>query len=166
MSQADQIAIRREFVARCLRRGMSQRKIQRELFQEGYSSPSNPEKPISIGTVNRDVQKIRIEWAERRIQSIDDWVSEEIAKLDSLENVLWEKLHALDDIHEIDKMISQIVKVADRRAKLLGLDAPTRMKIGADEGLSDIMGRVADAKERLYLRLENLVDSRRTEEPD
>jgi hypothetical protein len=113
---------------------------------------------LGLGTINRDCQKVRAEWAERRVQSIDEWVGEEIAKLDGLEDVLWKKLEALDDVGEIEKMTSQILKVADRRAKLLGLDAPTRMKIGADESLAGVLERVSDAKERLYNKLTSILE--------
>ena len=46
-------------------------------------------KSVSLGTISRDVQALRAEWAKERAQVTEERVGEEVARLDELEKVWW-----------------------------------------------------------------------------
>lgn len=107
-ARQDEIAARRQQVALLRMTHMTQEQIANRLG-------------VSIGTVNNDLQAIRAEWSERRTQGYDSWVSEEVAKLDSIEQAWLPKALKGDD-----KAVSRVLAIMDRRSKLLGLDQPER----------------------------------------
>lgn len=77
---------------------------------------------VSMATVSRDLQAVRDEWAERRTQRYEDWVAEEIAKLDAMEKT-W--LPAALNGRELNaNAVRQVLAIMDRRARMLGLDKP------------------------------------------
>lgn len=78
---------------------------------------------VSIGTVNADLKAIRDVWQERARTSIEEWVGEELAKLDRLERSLM-PLALQGQATAADRVLS----VMDRRAKLLGLNKPERFE--------------------------------------
>ena len=78
---------------------------------------------VSVGTVNADLKAIRDAWQERARTSIDEWVGEELAKLDRLERSLM-PLALQGQATAADRVLS----VMDRRAKLLGLNKPERFE--------------------------------------
>ena len=74
---------------------------------------------VAQSTVSRDLAAIRDEWLERRMTAYDDWVAEELAKLDELERSLL-ALALAGQTSAVDRVLG----IMDRRAKLLGLDKP------------------------------------------
>lgn len=78
---------------------------------------------VSVGTVNADLKAIREAWQERSRTSIEEWVGEELAKLDRLERSLM-PLALQGQATAADRVLS----VMDRRAKLLGLNKPERFE--------------------------------------
>jgi Trp operon repressor len=78
---------------------------------------------VSVATVNRDLAVVRAEWAERRTQSYESWVAEELAKIDLLERAILPSAIAGDD-----KAQARIVQFMDRRARMMGLDKPERFE--------------------------------------
>ena len=78
---------------------------------------------VSVGTVNADLKAIREAWQERARTSIDEWVGEELAKLDRLERSLM-PLALQGQATAAERVLS----VMDRRAKLLGLNKPERFE--------------------------------------
>ena len=114
----DEIIIRREAIAAMRARGLTLRQIRENL--------KNLDPPIEVshGTISRDVQIIRAEWKQKATESIDEWIARELADLDELEKQAWR-----------EKRYDLVLKIKDRRAKLLGLDKPMRTEItGADGG--------------------------------
>jgi transcriptional regulator with XRE-family HTH domain len=107
-AKLDEIAARRQQVATLRLAHLSQAEIARKLG-------------VSVGTVNADLQAIRQEWAERRRSSFEEWLDEELAKLDRLERALL-PLALQGQATAADRVLS----VMDRRAKLLGLNKPER----------------------------------------
>lgn len=77
---------------------------------------------VSVATVCTDLQAIRDEWAERRSTSYEDWVGEELAKMDRLERMLLPRAIA-GDYAAVDR----IVNIIDKRARMLGLNKPELM---------------------------------------
>jgi Trp operon repressor len=78
---------------------------------------------VSVATVNRDLAVVRAEWADRRSQSYESWVAEELAKIDLLERAILPAAIAGDD-----KAQARIVQFMDRRARMMGLDKPERFE--------------------------------------
>jgi sigma54-dependent transcription regulator len=78
---------------------------------------------VSVATVNRDLAVVRAEWADRRTQSYESWVAEELAKIDLLERAILPSAIAGDD-----KAQARIVQFMDRRARMMGLDKPERFE--------------------------------------
>jgi len=78
---------------------------------------------VSVATVNRDLAVVRAEWAERRSQSYESWVAEELAKIDLLERAILPAAISGDD-----KAQARIVQFMDRRARMMGLDKPERFE--------------------------------------
>lgn len=74
---------------------------------------------VSVATVNGDLKAIRDEWADRRTTSYEEWVGEEIAKMDRLERTLLPQA-IVGDYAAVDRILA----VMDRRARMLGLDKP------------------------------------------
>ena len=71
-----------------------------------------------------DVDAIRAEWEEKRLQSTDTWVARELAVYEELEMQAWR-----------DGDLAEVRRVSEARRKLLGLDAPGRQEItGPDSG--------------------------------
>lgn len=81
---------------------------------------------VSHGLVGKDMQEIRKEWAQRRVQDYDEWVSEEIAKLDALERA-WLPL-AINSRQPDGVAAQRVLQIIDRRSKLLGLDQPQQLQ--------------------------------------
>lgn len=112
----DEIIIRREAIAAMRARGLTQRQIRDSLLN------MKPPIEVSIATVNRDLKIIRAEWKQKATESIDEWIASELADLDELEKHAWR-----------EKRYDLVLKIKDRRAKLLGLDKPMRTELtGAD----------------------------------
>jgi transcriptional regulator with XRE-family HTH domain len=107
-AKLDGIAARRQQVATLRLAHLTQAEIAKRLG-------------VSVGTVNSDLQAVRDEWAERRRTATDEWLSEELAKLDRLERALL-PLALQGQASAADRVLS----VMDRRAKLLGLNKPDR----------------------------------------
>jgi len=67
----------------------------------------------------------------------------EVERLDSLLNGLWQRRH-------VPEITDRILRIMERRAKLLGLDAPTRTELtGKDGGAIE----VDDARESIQRKL-------------
>lgn len=71
-------------------------------------------------TVSRDLHWLRSEWSARARASIEEWVEEELAKLAAMERPLLDRAMADGDGSAVDR----VLRIMDRRAKLLGLDRP------------------------------------------
>jgi len=110
-AKKDQIAQRRHLVATMRLAHLTQQEIADRLG-------------VSVGTINADLKAVREEWAERRRETYDDLVAEELAKLDRLERALL-PLALQGQGPASDRVLS----IMDRRARLLGLDRPTRHEV-------------------------------------
>ena len=80
-------------------------------------------KPYSLGTIQADIDWLKADWRNRAGQDYDDWVAGELAKLDELEAAAWQ-----------EKEYIVVLRCMERRAKLKGLDAPTRQEISGEGG--------------------------------
>lgn len=79
---------------------------------------------VSVTTVHFDMKAVREMWIERATADHSEMVAEQIAKLDALERTL------MPDALKGDlKVVEQILKIIDRRSKILGLDQPQRHEV-------------------------------------
>jgi hypothetical protein len=104
---------RRRTVAAGLLAGLSLRDIARGLN-------------VSLGTVQADAKAVRQEWAAERVQQYEALVTEEGARLDALMVRHWQAAVSGDVA-----AAAIVLKIIDRRCKLLGLDAAQRVELQA-----------------------------------
>lgn len=159
------------FCSNLFLRGYTYREITERLNEEnarrgvGYT--------ITIPMVYWDMQQLLIEWKRERMENIDDYVTQELRKLDKMEVELWEawersktgKLReknrqnakprkVLEDGDNPEyygyeetttetsagnpKFLDLLLNVQQRRAKMLGFDAPIKVDIpGLKENLNN-----------------------------
>jgi transcriptional regulator with XRE-family HTH domain len=106
----DAVEERRQKVSALRLMHYTQREIAREL-------------DVSASTVNRDLAAVREEWATRRTQTYEQWVAEELAKIDLLERAIMPAAISGDD-----KAQARLVQFMDRRARMMGLDKPQQFE--------------------------------------
>lgn len=85
---------------------------------------------ISPATVVRDLEWLRAEWRAERLRNTDEIVAEELAKLNELEAGLWQQ--ATFGGKGQTFAVEQVLSIMERRARLLGLDAPTTINVTAE----------------------------------
>lgn len=93
---------------------------------------------VPRGTVHHDIVALRREWQEHRLRDTEQIISEDLQRLELIEKAILGAALA-GDYHAIDRLL----KVQERRARLLGLDAAIRVK---DETVT------AEEMERLLLQ--------------
>lgn len=111
---------RRRLVASLLlqRPGISQRQIVEALEKHGHINSATGE-AWSLATINGDIADLRQEWQARAARNVNEWIAEELAKLDALEAIAWN-----------NKDLRTVLACMKRRADLRGLDAPKRLELG------------------------------------
>lgn len=100
---------RLEFVAEMTLMGFSPKQIASRLG-------------ISVNTVKKDQEKIRIRWQENRQKSYSQFIEEDLATQQML-------MRALEDGIKMGswKHVETALKITERRARVLGLDHADRM---------------------------------------
>jgi len=148
----------------------SRRSKVAELHAQGYrTATAIAERLTELGwkaanrrTIGHDLIVVRGWWRDAGVKSMDEWMLEQLAKLDRIEQVAWDAWEkstgprersrtgkttgdaGARTIAQIDKQDSHgdprylaiIYQCIDRRCKLLGLDKPTKVIIG-DEQIND-----------------------------
>jgi hypothetical protein len=81
---------------------------------------------VASSTISDDVKAIREQWRERTVSDYGAFLAEEMAKLDQLEwKVLPQALTGDMNLRAVDRELG----IRDRRARLLGLDSPSRVEV-------------------------------------
>lgn len=119
-SNDDLIQKRREKVARFRLQGLSIREIVLALASEKIVNPDT-KKPFEVGTIHGDLEALKSEWAANAARDASEFISEQLAELDELKKSAWK-----------DKRYDVVMKCMERRAKLLGLDKPTKIDATSD----------------------------------
>lgn len=135
-----EIAVRRKQVAALYRMKMTEEEITIALKKSGVN--------VSQPTVSRDITFLVSQWKEGAAGDIEDRKIRDVVALDYLEleaNSLFlaykKKNDQLDEggnllygdkLTEILKIMDSILKIMDRRAKLLGLDIPIKVNLDAN----------------------------------
>lgn len=77
---------------------------------------------VSISTVGRWVQEGMDQWKKQAVKYAEDIVLMEEKRLDRMLAGVWSRAKAGDDA-----AVDRVIKIMDRRAKLLGLDKPSKV---------------------------------------
>lgn len=144
-------------------RGYTYREISR-LLNEHNQKEGRTYTITAVG-VYKNMQSLLVEWKKERMKNIDDYVTQELRKLDKMEVELWaaweesktgklrekkrnseraRKVLNSDDPQDYygydetttessagnPRFMDLLLNVQQRRAKLLGYDAPVKMEIG------------------------------------
>jgi hypothetical protein len=104
--KAAEIELRRKKVATNLLAGLSYRAMAEALG-------------VSLGTVAADVKIIMGRWQREQISQMAEVIAVETVRLDRALNAIWDKVLAGDR-----GAINTMLKIMERRTRLLGLDAP------------------------------------------
>lgn len=102
---------RRTRVAEMLLARISEREMARKLR-------------VSLGTISHDVAAVRAEWLAHRTTNVEQIASEDLARLERAEAAIWTQIEG-GKLLAIDRLLA----IMERRAKLLGLDAPSKVDI-------------------------------------
>jgi hypothetical protein len=103
--------------------------VARLVGQEGYTLREAAKAlGVGLGTVHRDMQACRATWASEQAQHIDSTVREELAKLDRVEASMMNLATGSPRANTRIKATLAVVRVQERRAKLLGHDAPAKVE--------------------------------------
>ena len=84
---------------------------------------------VSLGTVANDVKIILGRWQREQVADAEKYVQIELRRLDRAINAIWNDVQD-GKLTAIDRMI----KLMERRAKLMGLDAPQRHQLTGQDG--------------------------------
>lgn len=111
-----------------------------ELFAGWTYRAIAKEHGVSIGTISHDVEVIREQWRDRAAASYDAHVTEALARLDV---VVEELIRAIRDGDM--SVVPALVRLEDRRARLLGLDKPAQFEISGTVQVEDLEAKKARA---------------------
>lgn len=102
--------------------------------------------------VGYDLKVIRGRWARSGIRDFDAARAQELAKIDRLESEYWEAWErVVPDDRTAPQYLSGVMSCIDRRCKLLGLDAPTKIAPTDPSGENPYMGLSDDDLRRALL---------------
>ena len=121
LTQAPRLAFqedRRKRVAEALLRGLNVRQIATEL-------------DINKNTACADVQAVRQEWREDRINNHDELVAEELQRLEALYAAHYPK--AIAGSRDSAQVL---LSISSKRCRILGLNAPTEVRLEATMSLT------------------------------
>jgi len=84
-----------------------------------------PAYPLDLPQVVSAMRQVWVWWRAKRKEALDDLLAAELAKLDRLEAELWPIILGT----HVERALSatqRLLQVSERRARFLGLDAPSR----------------------------------------
>lgn len=103
--------------------GITQREIVGALIKAGIMNEAKGGAPWSLGTINADVKAVNARWMAESTRNMGEARSQMLARLyDLREKALGEKRYEL------------ALRIEERIAKLLGLDAPARTEVTGSDG--------------------------------
>ncbi len=130
MSQGDspsvKLAERRPVVARLHLRHKKPAEIHQELVEKGHE--------CDIRTVYRDIEALEAMWQKELIDDPVAKKAQELAEVEEAEGECWLQYAATKD----RLWLSELRGWKERKAKLLGLDAPARQEVKADVAVEHI----------------------------
>jgi len=130
---------------------------------------------VSTASVRGDLDRISEEWKETRVGCFDLFVQHQSTCIDKDEADLRARLIELDETRNIDpikkldavvRVYAHVLRLMERRSKLLGLDKPSELRVTHTEVKQTIQSIIAvivdevqdpDQRERIGHRILNLV---------
>lgn len=134
-------------------------RVAEAYFQDGKRVEDiAKEEGVSMGAIYYDIKCIREEYYESRLAKTTDWIKDQLAKLDFIEDQAMEawfrsigkstktskeknasgavvkEFVTEEELVGDPRFLVQMQQVIDRRAKLLGLDAPQTLLVDTMEG--------------------------------
>lgn len=110
----EQIAERRVKAFDLRKKGKNYREIAKELS-------------VSPATIVLDVKAVMKELQKDQLREAADYKALELDRLETLQAVMW------NDAENGDQgAVDRVLRIMERRAKLLGLDAPTKTELSGD----------------------------------
>ncbi len=110
---------------------------------------------VSLGTVKNDVAAVIKRWQSEQVAATGDYLSLAERRLDRALNAIWDGVLSGDP-----KAIMAMLRIEERRAKLLGLDQPERVEHSGsiEQRRADpLEGLDGEARSKL---IENLIHAR------
>lgn len=135
-------AARRAIVADLYRRGYSYGAIQARLREEAGMERT------SLSTIHSDVMALLAEWRAERLESIEDYVTLELRRIDDATRALWaewEKSKGEGARPAAVGYMAEIRQQLAERRKLLGLYAPERREVAGPGGGAIAVQTLSDA---------------------
>ena len=97
-----------------------------------------------MGTISSDMKAMMKQWSNEQVQNLEDWREIELRRIDIAQFAIWE------DVQDGNlKAIATWTRLSERRSKLKGLDAPSKIA-GHDGGPIKLEGKLELALERAY----------------
>ena len=102
---------------------------------------------VSLGTIAHDVGIILARWREEQVRTIGDITEIELRRLDTMLNAVWGDAKAGKLGH-----IDRVIRIDERRARILGTDAPTEANVNlldtrdANDLTDDELAAIASGK--------------------
>jgi hypothetical protein len=93
---------------------------------------------VSLSTISKDVRILLERWQKEQGLGIQKWINRELRKLGTLESLLQSELNS-ENVDRKMAAIDRALRIQQRRAKLLGLDAPTKTAYTDPSGEKDVL---------------------------
>lgn len=135
-------AARRAIVADLYRRGYSYGAIQARLRGEAGMERT------SLSTIHSDVMALLAEWRAERLESIEDYVTLELRRIDDATRALWAEWEKSKEEGARPAAVGYMAEIRQQlaeRRKLLGLYAPERREVAGPGGGAIAVQTLSDA---------------------
>lgn len=135
-------AARRALVADLYRRGYSYGAIQARLREEAGMERT------SLSTIHSDVMALLAEWRAERLESIEDYVTLELRRIDDATRALWAEWEKSKEEGARPAAVGYMAEIRQQlaeRRKLLGLYAPERREVAGPGGGAIAVQTLSDA---------------------
>lgn len=146
----------KRFCADLFVKGYTYRDIAKKLNE--YNKENGLDYDVTYKTVFMDINQVLVEWKKERFTEIDNYIQVELKKLDKMEVELWDawdksksgrrktkivggeikngaisggslENRQLEDTNGDPRYLDLLLKVQERRAKLLGYNAPVKVDV-------------------------------------
>lgn len=135
-------AARRAIVADLYRRGYPYGAIQARLREEAGMERT------SLSTIHSDVMALLAEWRAERLESIEDYVTLELRRIDDATRALWAEWEKSKEEGARPAAVGYMAEIRQQlaeRRKLLGLYAPERREVAGPGGGAIAVQTLSDA---------------------
>ena len=110
---------RRKLALKLRQAGLAYRDIATTLTQKGF--------PCHYATAYTDVKTVLQEIIDETSEKAEQLRTLELQRLDTMMKAIWDKVVSGDE-----KAVDRALKIQERRSRLLGLDAPSQVKLDSD----------------------------------